>query len=105
VNQTNDAWFFKSSAAEQHFVMNVFRAIENRRPVIVSGNTGISGVIDERGHILKKTELFKEDYFKVSISPGFVKTFYTAYGDVFVYVCIIFILGIAIILSRRKKTV
>ena len=45
-NHTNDAWFFDSYAPYQHFVMNIFRAIENRKNVIVSANTGLSAIID-----------------------------------------------------------
>ena len=102
VNQTNDAWFLKTSAAEQHFTMNVFRAIENRRPVIVSGNTGISGVIDARGRVQQMTEIFKQTYFLAAVNPGFVRTFYTSYGDIFALICMIFAVWVALLCLRKR---
>jgi apolipoprotein N-acyltransferase len=51
INQTNDAWLDPSAAAIQHLSHSVFRAVENRVPVVRSANTGVSGFIDRDGHI------------------------------------------------------
>ena len=51
VNLTNDAWFDGSSAAEQHMLHAVFRAVENRVPMIRSTNTGLSAFIERTGRI------------------------------------------------------
>jgi apolipoprotein N-acyltransferase len=51
VNQTNDAWFRESIAARQHMTHSVFRAVENRVPVVRAANTGISCGIDRFGRI------------------------------------------------------
>src|SRR4030066_2209986 len=59
---TNDAWFGKSSAPYQHFSMAVFRAVENRVPIVRAANTGISGSIDSYGRIKKTTDIFVETY-------------------------------------------
>jgi len=89
VNQTNDAWFFNTSAPKQHFIMNVFRAIENRRTVIVSGNTGISGVVNPSGVITQMTNTFTTEYFVTKVSPSKRITFYTHWGDVFAKLCVL----------------
>ncbi len=99
VNITNDAWFGRTSAPYQHFSMAVFRAIENRKPVVRCANTGISGFIDSNGKILSETPLFKR-----LVLPGTVKTdetlsFYTKYGDLFSYLCIV----LSIVLSLNIK--
>lgn len=91
-NHTNDAWFFDSYAPYQHFVMNIFRAIENRKNVIVSANTGLSAVIDCSGKILQITNinenvsLISESYQNSDI------TIYTKIGNIFSYICIIFVI-------------
>ncbi len=51
VNVTNDGWFGKSAASEQHLANAMFRCIELRRPMIRSANTGISCIIDSTGNL------------------------------------------------------
>ena len=62
MNITNDAWYGRSSAPYQHLSMTVFRAVENRVPLIRAANTGITAIIDSKGHIRGMTQLFKEEY-------------------------------------------
>ncbi len=88
VNITNDAWFGKSPASEQHLSTAVFRAVENKRYIVRVANTGISAIISDTGEILEETELFKTTYFvgKVGMRSG--KTFYVRYGDLFSWICL-----------------
>ena len=58
---SNDAWFGKSFAAEQHISAGVFRAIENRKYFIQVANTGISAVIDPYGRFVRKSRLNREE--------------------------------------------
>ncbi|MDP6625310.1 MAG: apolipoprotein N-acyltransferase, partial [Nitrospinota bacterium] len=106
VNITNDAWFGKSAASYQHISMVVFRAVENRRPVIRAANTGITGIIDSRGKIITQTDIFVRDKIIGNIFPEkSYRTFYTLYGDVFaiaVLLCTI-VYGGMIIYSKRKE--
>ncbi|RJQ56517.1 MAG: apolipoprotein N-acyltransferase [Nitrospiraceae bacterium] len=88
VTITNDAWFGRTSAPYQHFSMAVFRAVENRVPVVRAANTGISGFIDSRGRIINKSDIFVEAALTEEISVGNEKSFYTKYGDLFAWFCI-----------------
>jgi apolipoprotein N-acyltransferase len=97
-NHTNDAWFFDTAAPYQHFIMNVFRAVENRRMVLISANSGISGKVDAVGKILYKTVPFEKDLFFTRGLQIKYKTFYTKFGDVFVLVCLVLFI---ILLSSR----
>lgn len=90
---TNDAWYGEESAAYFHAAHSVLRAVENRRPVIRSGNAGWSGWIDPYGKI---RDLLVDDtnsiYFRgggvmeLKLYPKFRSkmSFYTKYGDWFV---------------------
>lgn len=53
VNQTNDAWFDPSFGSRQHLAQSVFRAVENRVPLLRAANTGASAWIDSKGRIRK----------------------------------------------------
>ena len=53
-----------------------------------AANTGISGFIDTKGRILKKSDIFVEAVLSEEIALGGDKSVYTKYGDIFVYICI-----------------
>jgi apolipoprotein N-acyltransferase len=101
-NHTNDAWFFDTAAPYQHFMMNVLRAVENRKFVLVSANTGISGIIESSGIVLDKTKVSEEKILNGAFLQNDFKTFYTKFGDIFVKLCIVVIL-IVVIFSCYKK--
>jgi len=90
VNLTNDAWFGLTSAPHQHLSMCVFRSVENRRPFIRAANTGFSAFIDPYGRITGKSALFTEEVLKGEVRTDCSGlTFYSKYGDVFVYAILI----------------
>jgi apolipoprotein N-acyltransferase len=51
INVTNDGWFWGSGMLDLHFRCAVFRAVENRKPILVVANTGISTFADGNGVI------------------------------------------------------
>ena len=90
VNITNDAWYGMSSAPYQHLSMSLFRAVENRRPMIRAANTGFSAFIDSNGRITTKGDLFNEEVLMSEVNVKDANlTFYCRYGDVFVYLILI----------------
>lgn len=78
---TNDGWWGDSPGYKQHFSFSSLRAIENRRWVIRSANTGKSGVFDEFGSVKKETAYWKEAAFQAAIPTLGRMTFYTKHGD------------------------
>ena len=84
--------------------MAVFRAVENKRPLVRAANTGISAFIDANGRIVLQGGLFTEEVLKASVniteSPS---TFYTRFGDLFAFLLIALssIKLLAIFLYRR----
>ncbi len=99
---TNDAWFGDSAAPYQHFGMVVFRAIENHLAFARAANTGISGFIAPTGRILAETPIFTEQAITGSIAlRSKSQSFYTQFGDVFSWGCVILS---AIVLLRGRRT-
>jgi apolipoprotein N-acyltransferase len=78
---TNDGWYGKSPAPYQHFLIAVFRAVENRRFLLRAATTGISGFVDPYGRVLSRSELMTETYLTGRVTPSSRLSFYTRYGD------------------------
>ena len=89
VNITNDAWFGRTSAPYQHAQASVFRAVENRIPVVRAANTGLSCFISPEGRILSSVsdnrgeEIFVTGHRTQDIVLRKGRSFYSAFGDVF----------------------
>jgi len=88
VNITNDAWYRRTSAPYQHFSFSVFRAVENKVPIVRAANTGVSGFIDSYGRIRKDLDIFVEGTLIDKISLKKQETFYTRFGNLFAYFCL-----------------
>jgi apolipoprotein N-acyltransferase len=103
VNITNDAWFGKSPASYQHMSMGALRAVENRVPIVRAANTGVSGTIDASGALRDETELFVEAAQITQITPrqGGL-TFYSSYGDVFSWLCLLATGLLAVVIKRNR---
>ena len=109
VTITNDGWYGKSSAPYQHFLIAVFRAVENRRFLLRAATTGISGLVDPYGRVLSRSELMTQTYLTGKVNPANELSFYTRYGDILPVLSltltgIFFILALAKRAHERKKT-
>lgn len=89
VTITNDAWFGESSAPSQHFSMVVFRSVENHLAFARAANTGISGFIDPFGRIIEASPIFTQAALQATIPLRQSHTFYSRFGDVFAYACML----------------
>jgi apolipoprotein N-acyltransferase len=78
---TNDAWWGNTQGHQQHLSLARLRAIENRRWIARSANTGISAIIDDRGNILESLEYGTEGAIKGTVYPKTKVTFYTTHGN------------------------
>jgi apolipoprotein N-acyltransferase len=78
---TNDGWWGDTPGYRQHFSFSRLRAIETRRSVARSANTGISALINQKGEILQRTEYWVPDVIKGEINANDKLTFYTRHGD------------------------
>ena len=78
---TNDGWWDLTPGHIQHLKIGALRAIEHRRPIARSANTGISAFIDIRGHIIQPTKYGETTAIRGTIIPETRITFYTRWGD------------------------
>jgi apolipoprotein N-acyltransferase len=98
---TNDAWFGKTSAPFQHAQIAVFRAIENRIPIVRCANTGVSCFIDPSGRVYSQTPIFKQKIAIDEITLYGKKTYYARHGNIFAQMaCIIAILSVIVALVK-----
>ena len=79
---TNDGWWGNTPGYRQHESYACMRAIENRRWVIRSANTGVSAIIDPEGHILESRPWLVTAAVRFSVPAETEQTFYTRYGDI-----------------------
>ncbi|MBV5313836.1 MAG: apolipoprotein N-acyltransferase [Prolixibacteraceae bacterium] len=84
---TNDGWWKSSPGSWQHFSYSRLRALETRRSIVQSANTGISGFINQRGNVLKKTKLNSFEAIQSTIQLNAEVTFYSNYGDYLGRIC------------------
>jgi len=78
---TNDGWWGDTPGYKQHLAYARLRAIETRRSIARSANTGISCFINQRGDILQPTDWWKPAVIKGTLNANSILTFYTKYGD------------------------
>ncbi|MES2458157.1 MAG: apolipoprotein N-acyltransferase [Bacteroidota bacterium] len=78
---TNDGWWGNTSGKDQHLLYAKLRAIETRRYVVRSANTGISGIIDQKGNLLQQTKWWTRTALKADINLNDESTFYVKNGD------------------------
>ena len=97
---TNDAWYGRTAAPEQHLEIGAFRAIENRRTVLRAANSGYSAVIDPLGRFRRKSRLFERDLIIADVAGQSGRTPYSYVGE---WLNIILISACAPLAFRRGK--
>jgi apolipoprotein N-acyltransferase len=82
VNVSNDAWFGKSLAAEQHLQNSQMRALETGRWMVRSTNTGATAAIDQRGEVVSRLPPFTAGTLVERVVPFQGMTPYARWGNV-----------------------
>jgi apolipoprotein N-acyltransferase len=78
---TNDGWWEDTPGYKQHCSFASLRAIENRRSIARSANTGTSCFVNQRGDITQKTEWWKPAVIRSNVFLNKEKTVYMRTGD------------------------
>lgn len=79
---TNDGWWKDTPGYKQHMSFAQLRAIENRRSIARSANTGTSGFINQRGDVIQATDWWVPDALRATLNLNRQRTFYMTYGNV-----------------------
>ena len=101
INISNDGWFGKSGAAEQHVRMARVRAVENRRWLVRDTNSGITATIDPYGNMTRAMSRDVRDSADLPYDFRTDSTLYTRFNDWFAWMCVA-ISVILVLLTFRK---
>ena len=95
INITNDGWFKESHQQVQHAANAVFRAVENRVPLVRCCNNGFTCIVEPTGQISAWLEDPQQGIYMRGLKTAEVKlddhppTFYARFGDVFAFLCLV----------------
>ncbi|MEG1910365.1 MAG: apolipoprotein N-acyltransferase [Bacteroidales bacterium] len=85
---TNDGWWGNTQGHIQHAAYARLRAIENRRSIAQSANTGTSCFINQKGEMFRATNYWTSAVIRKNMYVNNKLTFYTRYGDIIGRVCL-----------------
>ena len=102
-NISNDGWFAKSAARQQHLNIVRMRAAENRRWILRATNDGITGTIDSAGRVRGTLPLYTQATSYTGFTYISDQTFYTRHGDWFPLVCAAIALACLIAGTRGER--
>ena len=98
---TNDGWWGNSPGHRQHLEFSKLRAIETRRCVARSANTGISGFINQRGDIIEQSKYWEQTALRNTLKTNDKLTFYVRYGD-YIYKIAVFLTALLVAMTIVK---
>ncbi len=103
VNISNDAWFGRTAAPEQHLQLTAMRAVEEGRFIVRSTNTGISAVIDPRGVTLVRSSLFRAETVIARALALTGKTMYHRLAPYLLWLCLLIPAAAALYCLQQRR--
>ena len=97
---TNDGWYGHSSAPYQHFALASMRAIEEGRYLARAANTGISGVVDPYGRVVRQSAIFEQVGMVEEVRFVSARTIYSRIGDLVAWIAIMLTVAAVIVMRR-----
>jgi apolipoprotein N-acyltransferase len=107
---TNDGWWEDTPGHRQHLLFSSVRAIETRRAIARSANTGISCFVNKRGDIMQATNYWEPDVISQVLYTGEGQTFYVRFGDYIARVSVfgailMLLISLMMFLKNRKNPI
>ena len=103
VISTDDTWFGRTAAARQHSAMAAVRAAETDRYLVRSAATGVSQIVDPTGRVLAEAGLYKAAVVSAPVQSRSTRTPYVRWGDWFVGVCALLLVGVSLLNARVRR--
>jgi apolipoprotein N-acyltransferase len=100
---TNDGWWDDSPGYRQHLSFASIRAIETRRSIVRSANTGISCIVDQRGVIHHRTRWWQPAAFRATVHLNEDTTFFVRHGDLLGRLAVIVALIVVAVAAGRYR--
>jgi apolipoprotein N-acyltransferase len=104
VNITNDGWFGDTPGPYQHAQMAIARAVEFRRWLVRSANSGVSMAVAPTGEVAATIGLYEEAILTTEVTLLGGETFYARHGDGLLILLSLAFTGLAVIIARRAAT-
>jgi apolipoprotein N-acyltransferase len=89
INISNDGWFGRSAAPEQHLRMARVRAVENRRWLLRVTNNGFTVSVDPYGRVFNPLPPDVRAAIDLPYDFRTDETIYTRFGDWFAWLCVV----------------
>jgi apolipoprotein N-acyltransferase len=102
VNISNDGWFGRSAAPDQHLAMARVRAVENRRWLLRATNNGHTVAVDPYGRIVARMPTDIRSAMEVPFAFRSDRTIYSRFGDWLAWVSVA-VSGLALLWSRKSS--
>ena len=99
---TNDGWWGNTPGYRQHMNYARLLAIQFRKDIARSANTGISCFINQRGDIVSQTEWWVEDVLEGTVYKNKTITFYARFGDYIGFICAFFAGSVVVYLIVKR---
>jgi len=104
---TNDGWWDNTPGHRQHMAYARIRAIENRRSIARSANTGVSCFINQRGDVIEKTTWWEPAVIRQTINANNELTVFSRTGDMIgrttTFVSVLLLIYTLVKILMRKK--
>ena len=103
---SNDGWWGDTLGYKYLFAYCRLRAIEHRRDIVRSANTGISGFINSRGDVIEQLGWDERGVISAQVRLNDIKTLYTRYGDYIgrlsLYIALLCLLYTVAVLAKKR---
>ncbi|WP_455383605.1 apolipoprotein N-acyltransferase [Salinispira pacifica] len=99
MNLSNDYWSLSKVEGKQHYINSLFRAVENRRPLMRATASGLTAYVDSTGRLIKSVPFYREAYLTADVTIHKERlSLYTRWGDWFPQVMLL-LTAIALLVS------